>query len=395
MARAIVMPSFGMYTPEGTLVEWLRPQGARVEAGDPVASVETEKATYELEAAAGGILHRVASIGTVLPVEALVGYLLSEGEPPPTESASAEVAAPSLLEEAPPAAVTPSPAGVRASPIAKRLAAAHGIDLTLLPGSGPGGRIVEADVMAAATRVDPAAPSETGDVSFRIRGRIPLTGARGMTAKRLRRSLSEAASVTITREVRAGTLVDARHRLAVAHGTDVPFDALFIKLFAAALREHPEFNSMVDRETILLLDEVHVGFAVALPGGLIVPVVHDADSQPLGSVARTVRDLTARAQSGTLRPADVARGTASISNLGSYNVDAFTPILLPPQSAVLGIGRIAQRAVVDCGAIVPTATCVLSLTFDHRVADGAPAARLLESIAHGMADRRRLDALCE
>ena len=174
---------------------------------------------------------------------------------------------------------------------------------------------------------------------------------------------------------------------------EVPYDALFIAIFAKTLREHPVFNSMIESDAILVLDEVHIGFAVAVPRGLMVPVVRDADREPLSKIAAAVRELSGRALAGKLRPDDVTGGTASISNLGGYGVDAFTPILNPPQSSILGIGRIMERAVVEGGAIVPVPTCVLSFTFDHRVADGAPAAQLLDSIAGCMADPQFLEDL--
>jgi pyruvate dehydrogenase E2 component (dihydrolipoamide acetyltransferase) len=381
-----------MYTAEGTLVRWLVPPNTPVKAGQAVAEVETEKATYELEAAVDGILHPIATVGTVLPVEALLGYLLAEGEAPPATSAPARPDRSAVAPPAAPAGAAGPPRDVRASPIARRLATEHGIDLRLVTGSGPEGRIVEADVLAvvaaSAARAADAAP-----VAGKVQARIPLTGMRGAVADRLRRSLSTAASITITREVRATILVQARSRMAANLGTDVPYDALFIKLFAAGLREYPIFNATIEHDTILILDEVHIGFAVALSGGLIVPVVHHADVASLPTVARTVQELTARARGGHLRPADVTGGTASISNLGAFGVDAFTPILNPPESAILGIGRIAERPVVEGTTIVPGATCVMSLTFDHRVADGTPAAQLLEFLAGKMEDASYLAAL--
>ncbi len=393
MARAIVMPSLGMYIAEGKLLQWLRPLGARVAAGEAIALLETEKAAYELEAVAAGILHPVAGVGTVLPVEGLLGYILADGEAPPTDAPSSGAdAAPAF----PPGTHTPRASTVprdevRASPIAKRLAREHGIDLSRLVGRGPEGRILEADVMDAVAKG--SSPAASAVSSRAVRARIPLTGMRGAIADRLRHSLTTAASITITREVRAAALVQARGRAATTFGIDVPYDALFVKLFAAALREHPIFNSTIERDTILVLDEVHVGFAVALPRGLIVPVVRNAGTEPLSSIARTVRELTERARASKLRPADVTEGTASISNLGSYGVDAFTPILNPPESAILGIGRITERPVVDGDGIVASATCLLSLTFDHRVADGAPAAQLLESLAQKIQDESYLHTL--
>jgi pyruvate dehydrogenase E2 component (dihydrolipoamide acetyltransferase) len=170
-------------------------------------------------------------------------------------------------------------------------------------------------------------------------------------------------------------------------------DALFIKLLATALRQHPELNATVENDAILVFDEVHIGFAVSVPGGLLAPVVRHADKEPLISVAQAVRDLSDRARAGQLRPEDMIGGTATISNLGTHGIDAFTPILNPPQSVILGIGRIAPRPVICDGQVTAGHTCILSLTFDHCVTDGAPGAQLLETMARLMSDNEYLMAL--
>lgn len=393
MARPIVMPSLGMYTAEGTLVEWLFQPGAAVTTGAAIATLETEKATYELQASEDGLLHPIVTPGTVLPVEGILGYILAPGEVAP--GAAAATAAP---VEAPKAAsassMPPFPNGLKASPIAKRIAREHGVDLARLTGSGPGGRIVEADVMLAIAEGKPAA-SVPKPMAVPAAGamRIPLTGMRGTIADRLRHSLSTAASLTLTSDTRVEALVSARRWLRPAGGESIPFDALFIKVFAWALRQHPALNATVEDRTIVRLEPVNIGFAVALPEGLIVPVVKQADTRPLLDIATEVRQLTERARTGTLRPGDVSEGTASISNLGAYGIDAFTPILNPPQAVMLGIGRIAARPVVEQDRIVPGQTCVLSLTFDHRVADGAPAAQLLAAVTQTIADEAKLEAV--
>ncbi len=349
------MPSFGMYTAEGNLGRWLVPAGSTVEAGDLIVEVVTEKATYEVESPGSGILQPVAVEGENLTVEGLIGWILAEGEAvPETEGAKRS-----------------EPERIKASPIARRLAAEKGIDLSSLTGSGPGGRIVEADVLAAA----PAAPRET---VWKVRERIPLAGARKTIGERLRRSVDTAVSLTLTREVRVDTLVAARKNLAIR------WDALFVEILAGSLRERPELNAVIEGDEILLLDEVHVGFAVSLPGGLVVPVVRNAGSRPLAEIAAEIIELAERARAGSLRPRDVLGGTATVTNLGAHGVDAFTPVLNPPQSAILGIGRIAQRPIVADGQITVGWTCVLSLTFDHRVTDGAPAADLLAAVARRM-----------
>jgi len=263
--------------------------------------------------------------------------------------------------------------------------------LTWVTGTGPGGRIVEADVLAAVARQAVAPPP--APAGPRVRERIPLTGIRRTIAERLHRSKTLTAPVTLTREVDAETLVAARRRLLERIAEGLPYDALFVKLFATALRERPELNAVVEEDAILVLDEINVGFAVAVPGALLVPVVQAADARPLVEIAAAIRELSERARANRLRPADVGGGTATITNLGGYGVDAFTPIINPPQSAILGIGRILPRAVVRDGQLVARQTCVLSLTFDHRVADGVPAAQLLDRVAALMNDEAFLNGL--
>jgi len=403
MAKEIVMPSLGMFTAEGTLSAWLRHQGARVEAGEPVAEVTTEKTTQELVAPVDGIVHQVAAVGANLPIQALIGYILAAGERPPTTPANAPSTpeAASGAQSPPPPATAPRPAPsgeIRSSPIARRLAADHQIDLSQVTGTGPGGRIVEADVLAAvACRDESARVSAPGSAPSvaqrRIRERIPLTGIRRTIAERLRSSLSTGAPVTLAREVDAEILVAARGQLGARLGAPLPYDALFVKLLATALRERPSLNATIENDEILVLDEVHVGFAVAISSGLIVPVVRDADRRSLAEIAAAVRDLSERARASQLTVDDVGGGTVTITNLGAQGVDAFTPIINPPQSAILGIGRILARPVVRDGELVAGQTCVLSLTFDHRVVDGVPAAQLLDAVARSMNDDEFLGGL--
>jgi len=215
-----------------------------------------------------------------------------------------------------------------------------------------------------------------------------MAGLRLSLAERLRNSLTTAASTTLTREVSADVLVNARHKLSERLGQALSYDALFIKLFADALRERPELNAIIENETIVRLQEINIGFAVAVPNGLIVPVVRNADSAPFLDLVRTVKDLTDRVLAGRLHPTDLEGGTATISNLGNHGVDAFTPILNGAQSVILGIGRIVRRPVVRNNELAIGHTCILSLTFDHRVTDGAPAALLVDAVARRMNDER-------
>ena len=388
------MPSMGMYTEEGVLTAWLRPGGTRVAVGEPVAEITTEKATFEIPAPEDGTLHPVAAVGSTLRVEVLMGYILADGEAVPrnkTDEATLPVAAGAGQSTAPAAesgSQTVRP--LRATPVAKRIAAEHGIDLQKVTGSGPGGRIVEADVTALISKGTPKPAAGQENVE-----RVPLAGLRRTLAEGLRNTLATAASTTLTREINADVLVAARQSLKARWGQAPSYDGLFIKIFAAALRERPELNAIIDNDTIVRFRKINVGFAVAVPSGLIVPVVSDADCKSLRNTMKAVKDLTERVLAGRLQPDDLEGGTATISNLGVHGVDAFTPILNGSQSAILGIGRIVQAPVVRNGELAIGQTCVLSLTFDHRVADGAPAALLLDAVARRASDESFLAALSE
>jgi pyruvate dehydrogenase E2 component (dihydrolipoamide acetyltransferase) len=397
VARAIVMPSMGMYTEEGVLTAWLRLAGTEVAAGEPVAEITTEKATFEIPAPEAGILYPIAKVGTNLRVEGLMGYILVGGEAVPASIVEQttpvlqrrETLRISTVPQEEPPAVGP----LRATPVAKRLAAQYGIDLQRIKGSGPAGRIVEADVLAMAS--DRKAAGDSTATARRSEKRLPMAGLRRSLAQRLRDTLTTAASTTLTSEASADVLVAARRCLTEKLGKAPSYDALFVKLFAAALRERPELNAIVENGAIVLLEGVHVGFAVAAPSGLVVPVVHNADSAPFADIVRAVNELTDRVLAGRLHPVDVEGGTATISNLGGHGVDAFTPILNGSQSVILGIGRIVQRPVVRDAALTIGHTCVLSLTFDHRVADGVPAALLLDALVRRMNDERFFASLAE
>ena len=388
MARPIVMPSFGMYTAEGTLVSWRKPSGAAVEAGEVVLEIETEKAVQEVGAPVDGVLHHVLAEGAQLQVETLIGYVLAPGEVPPDGNGAAPprvVKAAATPHEAPESV----PGGeVRASPIARRIAREHGVDLTKVEGTGPGGRIVESDVRAAAD-----ARSRPATTTVIPAGRrVPLSVMRRGIGERLRRTVDTAVSLTLTREVRVEALVAARRTLGSATGQSVSYDAFIVKALAAALEQFPDLNATIEGTDLVVFSEINIGVAVAVEGGLVVPVVRNAAALNVTKIAEAIRDLSVKASAGTLAPGDTAGGTATVTNLGGYGVDAFTPVLNPPQALVLGVGRIQQRPVVEDGALVVGTTSVLSLTFDHRVTDGAPAARLLDSIAGSLSDAKQLEA---
>ncbi len=390
MAVAIAMPNLGMYTIEGEVTRWLVADGASVTAGQPVLELTTEKTTVEIPAPAAGTLHQVVPVGGRVQVEGILGHILAPGEAPPAATPAAEP--PAAPATAPPRTPAKPPAArasrgrLRATPVARRRARELGVDLTTVTGSGPGGRITEADVQAAAAAstgpsatAAPATPSPP-----RVLRRVPLTGMRGLIAQRMQHSLTSTAQLTLTREVDARPLVQAREQLvasAADEGVRVSYDVLLAKSLAAALLAHPALNATIEGEEVVLLAEAHIGVAVAVEDGLVVPVLRDAAHRPALDLARELTGLTDRARQGRLQPNEMEGGTATLTNLGAYHIDAFTPIINPPQSAILGVGSITPRPVVDeDGALTVRPTVHLSLTFDHRVADGVAAATLLESM---------------
>ena len=364
-----------MYTADGTLAAWLQADGAAVIEGEAVLEIETEKALQEVPAPASGRLHHALPVGTKLTEQMVIGYVLVEGEQAPADTEiPSQAAAASITGSAPDAGhgSKASPefrqdrshkvsAGaddgewIKASPIARRLASERGIPLTTLHGSGPGGRIVEADVLAASGRAPAVAPAANVviPIPWRVRERIPFTGIRRMIAERLRQSQTAAVSLTLQRELRAGKLAEARTEISRKEGVSMPFDAFFVKFLAQALRERPELNSVISGDELVLLDEVNVGFACSVPGGLVVPVIRAADTLSITDVGRRIRELTGRARVGQLKSADIEGGTSTITNLGGLASQLYAG---PGFSAVdhPGIGR---SCLVPCRTADYRASC--------------------------------------
>ena len=275
-----------------------------------------------------------------------------------------------------------------ASPAARRLARDLGIEISVVPPSAPGKRITTDDVEAFAAR-PPAAAAEA-PAAGAVPGRaVPFEGVRKVVAERLHESLQTMAQVTVSREAEVGGLVERRALLAAgfeaASGLRLTYTDLLVEAVAALLPEHPLLNSALVEDSIVLSDAVHMGVAVALEDGLIVPVIRNAHSKSLGDLARDRVELAAKAQAGTLAMDEIEGGTFTISNLGAFGADSFTPIVNPPQCAILGVGRIVEKPVVAAGEVLVRPTMWLSLTFDHRLVDGAPAARFLQALADRLA----------
>jgi pyruvate/2-oxoglutarate dehydrogenase complex dihydrolipoamide acyltransferase (E2) component len=445
MATAVLIPKLGMTMTEGTVAEWRVPDGGAVRAGEVVYRLETEKIQFEVEAEADGIVRRLVEEGTKLPPGAVVAYILAPGEPLPEGAPPAVVAAAGVptAGRAAPGTATPGQERVPSSPIARRLAREAGIDLRLIPGTGPGGRVVEADVLAyrqrpavttgpapapvpaaasplarrlaeqlgidlarvqgtgpggritredveryAAARAAPPPPAPATAARpqgrFRPGDRIPLRGMRRVIAERMQASLREMAQLTLGIAVVMDEAVKLRAQLVeewAPEGVRPSYTDLVIKAAAKALGRHPLLNARVDDDAIALLEEIHIGMAVALEDGLVVPVIRDADRLPLKEIAAESNRLAAAARGGTLTLDEMHGATFTVTPLGMYDVDFFTPIINPPNVAILGVGRIHDDATGWEGdRPVRRRQMTLSLTFDHRAVDGAPAAEFLQTV---------------
>ena len=428
------MPLMGMTMEEGAVTEWLVDEGAEVEKGQEILEFETDKINARVEAPAAGILGGIAAgPGDLVKVQGLLAWILEPGETPPAEdpdppAAAASAAppaapapplpAPAPVASAPapaPAPVAPAPAPVappqpvaaapvaaamppvggriKASPLAKRVARELGVDLARVVGSGPGGRIIEKDVSAAAAApaVAPmpvaaapplvAAPAVPDVAAGQV---IPLEGVRRVIAERMQQSLQGSAQVTLVAEADVRRFHELRTELAGRHesalGFRISYNDLLIRICAHALREHPRANSSLEGDAIRLHDAVNVGLAIEAGGDLVVANVKQADRKSLVEIASDLRGVVDRARANQLDLDDITGGTFTISNLGVYGIDAFTPVLNPPESAILGVGALREKAVARDGEVTAELSMTLSLTFDHRIIDGAPAARFLARI---------------
>ncbi len=376
MPTEVIMPALGVAQETGKVLRWLKAEGESVAKGEPLLEIETDKVTVELEAPADGVIAAVRAAGEDVPVGETVAFVLGPGESIPEAAAVSAPAAAGSPPEASSAATVPEsraapeakPPRPLASPKARRLARERGIDLGSVTGSGPHGSVVAAD-LAPAGDGSGASPLETGAVWQRM-------------AERVAKSWQTVPHFFLVREVDASRLNAWRDVVrARPGGKGVTHTDLLLRVCAAALRDHPRVNATWRDGVVVLQEEVNVGIAVATDEALVVPVVHGADRLGLGDLSARRAELVQAARSGRLAPEDVQGGTFTISNLGMYGVDAFLAVVNAPQAAILAVGRIAERIVAVDGAPAVRPTMSLSLSFDHRVVDGARGAQFLDSVA--------------
>ena len=441
MASVFKMPMLGNTMEEGTIVQWFKKVGDPVKKGEPLLEIMSDKANFEVEAETDGILRAVlAEADATVPVHAPIA-IIGTADEPIDGLLSGDVSAPAA-EPQPAAAPTPAPAmaaqagsgdggRVAASPRARRLAAEKGVDLSTLAGSGsgPGGRILAADVAAAPlashVRATPLAAriaeelgvklEEVAAGPARVRAEdvlraaqpsgpqagapqpvpasageptvaevIPFRGLRKLTADTVTRSRFTAPHITLNMEVDM-TAAKSLHAQLVpmvqeSHGVKLTITDLLVKAVALALVKHPLCNAALIGDEIRIYADRNVGVAVAAPSGLVVPVIRQADKLSLAEISARLKELVARAREGKQTQEDITGGTFTITNIGMFGVDSFDPIIVPPQSCILGVCRVAEKPVVVAGQIAIRSMMNLSLSFDHRVLDGVPAAQFLQTL---------------
>jgi pyruvate dehydrogenase E2 component (dihydrolipoamide acetyltransferase) len=379
MAIPITVPRLGWSMEQGVFVGWLKADGATVRAGEPLFTLESEKATEDIEGFDDGVLHIPADgprKGGVIAVGAVIGFVLQAGEPipvPSKHSAAPQQRETTAADTRAPATAAPARARPVSSPRARRTAANLGIDWRNAKGTGQTGRIRERDVLAMTATSPDALPA------------TPVRSMRRVIAERMLTSLRSTAPVTLTTTIDATNLVNLRNRWTAASESSVDFvptyTDLFVKLTALALKKHPVLNSRWQDDRIVSPEGIHIGIAVDTDAGLLVPVVRDVPRLSLNELSVQARDLIDRARQRKLSAGELQGGTFTVTSLGVLGIDAFTPIINYPECAILGVGRIRRCPAVLEDQVVIRDQVTLSLTFDHRITDGVPAARFLQTLS--------------
>lgn len=444
MSSEIQMPKFGLTMKTGKVSKWLVPEGAAVKKGEELFEVETDKITNKVESPADGILFQIlVQAKQVVPVGTVLAILTAAGESVARVEGSASAqnptgdsdSKPKAAQKAGSQAAPAAPCACSASPAARRLARELGVDMAGIKGSGPGGRILEADVKSykealGKIKITPLAaviarqngvdlstvkgtgvngkimredidrllhpekyvekPKKPSKAQLNAIGTFPMEGMRSVIADNMMASLHDAAQLTLQSEADVTPCVELINDLKALHSREKDFrlsiNDVLILATAKALKKHPRMNATFDGQNITRHGDVHMGMAVALTEGLVVPVIRDADKLNLLEIAKVARVMARKARGNELTPDDMHGGTFTITNMNHSVVDVFTPILNPGETGILGAGRVVQKPVVRAGQIVIRSMMGLSLTFDHRIEDGAPAAEFLKTLEEYLAE---------
>jgi len=388
VATVVNMPKLGFDMAEGTLIRWVKGVGEAVARGEVLAEIETDKATVEVEALASGTLRRqLVTEGTAVPVGTPIAIIGSPDEPIEAVAAAPVSAGPAkaALSAAPLAIEAPSTAApegrpaeaVRASPLARRLAEQNALNLASLAGTGPGGRVTRKDVLAALADAGPArAPLAKPGVTERI----PLTKLRAAIGRRMTAVKQQAPHFYLTVDLNAAGLMTMREEANafLAESERLSVHDFIVRAAALSLRDFPALNASLDGDTIVRHGDINIGSAVALESGLLTVVVRQADAKSVQVISQELKALAARARQGKVHPEDIEGSTFTVSNLGMFDVDQFVAIINPPEAAILAVGAVREVPVLDGDRVVPGKRLKITLSADHRVTDGAEAARWLQ-----------------
>ena len=389
MATEIIMPKLGLTMEEGTISSWLAKEGQTVKAGDTLLAIETDKVTVDVEAPASGILLKILQPeGSTVPVAQVIGYIGQDGEEIPQEvkPSSQPQKQPVIREQPLELAAASNQMGkpISISPIARKLAASHQIDISRLKGSGPGGRIVEKDILAL---IETGERLGISDPPFRS---VTLSSLQKTMAERMSRSFQHVPHFYLRREIMAAQIVESLQRMR-AHAAEeqhsqVTITDFLIQAVAGALLAHPYLNAAWHTDAIHLYQTVNIGLAVATEKGLMVPVLRDAQRKSVMQIAAERSTLAEKARANRLAQEDISGGTFTLTNLGMLGIDEFSPIINPPQSAILAVGNLKEKPVAENGEIALRPTIIFTLAADHRVVDGAQGAAFLATLAKRLAE---------
>ncbi len=368
MIKEIIMPKLGQTVEESIVGKWMKNEGDNVEKGDVLLEVTTDKATLEVESFAKGVLRKIIhKEGDVVPVLAIIGYTASSMDEELPENPPEQLHEEEKKEEETPVAEPVSEVRIKISPLAKRLAKEKGVDITKISGTGPGGRIVKEDVLAfGGTAVGEKIVAKT----------IPVKGMRKVIAERLQKSFQTIPHFYLSTEIDMTECVKAR----TEKSPKPAFNDIIIKASALAISENPGVNSSFKGDSIEIIGDINIGLAVAVDDGLVVPVIRNADKLAISDISKKRDELVKKARGGKLVPSDYEGGTFTISNLGMFEIDNFSAIINPPQSAILAIGRIKQKPVIIDGNIGIRSMMQVTASFDHRCIDGALGAKFLQKV---------------
>ncbi len=409
MAEIIAMPKLGFDMAEGTLVRWVVGEGESIEKGQVLAEIETDKATVEVESSAAGVVYRhLVKAGDIVPVGTPIAVVAAPGEEVKDIPAGAEIEesrpAAVLTEEAAEAPISESQAAVtvedegrtKASPLARRMAQEHGINLKQVHGSGPGGRVVKRDIekflQSAPVQPSPAAEVAPAPAASPVTSVIPMPTSedqrvavdklRSIIGRRMVESKTQIPHFYLTSEVDMAGVMELRKQFnsQLPEEQKLSVNDFIIKATALALRQYPNLNASLQGNEIIRHGHRNIGVAVALESGLITVVCKDADYKSLGLISQEVKEMVMRARAGKVRPEDIEGSTFSISNLGMFDVEHFVAIINPPEAAILAVGSVREVAVVENGVIKTGLRMKMTLSADHRVTDGAEAARFMQAL---------------